>query len=69
MFVMGLTQLETVVIWAVFAVAWLGLGYAVFLRTQTCAKIKAPKKCRKFGMRSKMERMLIYRSSFAPSCL
>jgi K(+)-stimulated pyrophosphate-energized sodium pump len=31
---MGLTQFETIAIWAVFAVAWLGLGYAIFLRSQ-----------------------------------
>jgi len=30
----GLTQLETVAIWAVFGVAILGLLYAVFLRSQ-----------------------------------
>src|SRR3990172_7390420 len=34
MFVMGLTPLETAAIWAVFGVAWLGLAYAVFLRSQ-----------------------------------
>lgn len=34
MFAMGLTPLETIAIWAVFGVAWLGLGYAVFLRSQ-----------------------------------
>src|SRR5687768_4793615 len=34
MFVMGLTPLETIAIWAVFGVALLGLAYAVFLRSQ-----------------------------------
>jgi len=34
MSVMGLTPLETIAIWAVFGVAWLGLAYAVFLRSQ-----------------------------------
>jgi K(+)-stimulated pyrophosphate-energized sodium pump len=34
MFTMGLTSLEQIAIWAVFGVAWLGLGYAIFLRTQ-----------------------------------
>lgn len=34
MFSMGLTSFEQIAIWAVFAVAWLGLGYAIFLRSQ-----------------------------------
>src|SRR5512141_1756167 len=44
MSVMGLTQLETVAIWAVFAVAWLGLGYAVFLRSQILREDKGTEK-------------------------
>jgi K(+)-stimulated pyrophosphate-energized sodium pump len=44
MFVMGLTQLETVAIWAVFGVAWLGLGYAVFLRSQILREDKGTEK-------------------------
>ncbi len=44
MFVMGLTPLETVAIWAVFAVAWLGLGYAVFLRSQILREDKGTEK-------------------------
>ena len=34
MFTMGLTSFEQIAIWAVFAIAWVGLGYAVFLRSQ-----------------------------------
>ena len=30
----GITGLEKIAIWAVFGVAWLGLAYAVFLRSQ-----------------------------------
>ena len=44
MFVMGLTQLETVAIWAVFGVAWLGLAYAVFLRSQILREDKGTEK-------------------------
>jgi len=44
MSVMGLTQLETVAIWAVFGVAWLGLGYAVFLRAQIMREDKGTEK-------------------------
>ncbi len=44
MFAMGLTQLETIAIWAVFAVAWLGLGYAVFLRSQILREDKGTPK-------------------------
>jgi K(+)-stimulated pyrophosphate-energized sodium pump len=44
MFVMGLTPLETVAIWAVFGVAWLGLAYAVFLRTQILREDKGTAK-------------------------
>ncbi|HEX2696084.1 MAG TPA: sodium/proton-translocating pyrophosphatase, partial [Anaerolineales bacterium] len=41
---MGLTPFETVAIWAVFAVAWLGLGYAVFLRSQILREDKGTPK-------------------------
>jgi K(+)-stimulated pyrophosphate-energized sodium pump len=41
---MGLTQFETIAIWAVFAVAWLGLGYAVFLRSQILREDKGTEK-------------------------
>ncbi len=44
MSVMGLTPMETVAIWAVFSVAWLGLGYAVFLRTQIMREDKGTEK-------------------------
>ena len=44
MFVMGLTPLETVAIWAVFGVAWLGLAYAVFLRSQILREDKGTEK-------------------------
>ncbi|MFT3894633.1 MAG: sodium/proton-translocating pyrophosphatase [Anaerolineales bacterium] len=44
MFVMGLTPLETAAIWAVFIVAWLGLGYAVFLRSQIMREDKGTAK-------------------------
>ena len=44
MFVMGLTPLETVAIWAVFGVAWIGLGYAVFLRSQILQEDKGTEK-------------------------
>src|SRR5574342_948121 len=41
---MGLTQFETIAIWAVFAVAWLGLLYAVFLRSQILREDKGTDK-------------------------
>jgi len=41
---MGLTSFETIAIWAVFAVAWLGLGYAVFLRSQILREDKGTEK-------------------------
>jgi len=44
MSVMGLTPLETVAIWAVFGVAWLGLAYAVFLRAQIMREDKGTEK-------------------------
>ena len=44
MFVMGLTPLETAAIWAVFGVAWLGLGYAVFLRSEILREDKGTAK-------------------------
>ena len=44
MSVMGLTPQETVAIWAVFGVAWLGLGYAVFLRSQILREDKGTEK-------------------------
>jgi len=44
MSVMGLTPLETIAIWAVFGVAWLGLGYAVFLRAQIMREDKGTEK-------------------------
>jgi len=44
MFVMGLTPLETIAIWAVFGVAWLGLAYAVFLRSQILREDKGTDK-------------------------
>src|SRR6187455_573628 len=44
MFVMGLTPLETFAIWAVFGVALLGLGYAVFLRSQILREDKGTAK-------------------------
>ena len=41
---MGLTQFETIAIWAVFAIAWLGLGYAIFLRSQILREDKGTEK-------------------------
>jgi K(+)-stimulated pyrophosphate-energized sodium pump len=41
---MGLTLVEQIAIWAVFAVAWLGLGYAVFLRSQILREDKGTDK-------------------------
>jgi K(+)-stimulated pyrophosphate-energized sodium pump len=44
MFTMGLTSLEQSAIWAVFVVAWLGLGYALFLRSQILKENKGTEK-------------------------
>ena len=44
MFTMGLTNFEVIAIWSVFAVAWLGLGYAVFLRSQILQEDKGTEK-------------------------
>ncbi|NWF63349.1 MAG: sodium-translocating pyrophosphatase [Chloroflexi bacterium] len=44
MFTMGLTSFEQIAIWAVFAVAWLGLGYAIFLRSQILREDKGSEK-------------------------
>lgn len=44
MFTMGLTPVEQIAIWAVFGVAWLGLGYAVFLRSQILREDKGTEK-------------------------
>ncbi|MCL4271170.1 MAG: sodium-translocating pyrophosphatase [Anaerolineales bacterium] len=44
MFTMGLTSFEQIAIWAVFAVAWLGLGYAIFLRSQILREDKGTEK-------------------------
>jgi len=44
MFTMGLTNFEQIAIWAVFAVAWLGLAYAVFLRSQILREDKGTDK-------------------------
>ena len=44
MFTMGLTNFEQIAIWTVFAVAWLGLGYAVFLRSQILREDKGTEK-------------------------
>ena len=41
---MNLTSFEQIAIWAVFAVAWLGLGYAVFLRSQILREDKGTDK-------------------------
>ena len=41
---MGLTQFETIAIWAVFGVAILGLLYAVFLRSQILSEDKGTEK-------------------------
>jgi len=41
---MGLTNFEQIAIWTVFAVAWLGLGYAVFLRSQILREDKGTEK-------------------------
>ena len=44
MFTMGLTSFEQIAIWAVFAIAWVGLGYAVFLRSQILREDKGTEK-------------------------
>jgi len=44
MFTMGLTNAEQIAIWAVFGVAWLGLGYAIFLRSQILGEDKGTEK-------------------------
>ena len=44
MFVMGLSPLETIAIWSVFGVAWIGLAYAVFLRSQILREDKGTEK-------------------------
>ena len=44
MSVMGLTPLETIAIWTVFGIAILGLGYAVFLRSQILREDKGTEK-------------------------
>jgi K(+)-stimulated pyrophosphate-energized sodium pump len=41
---MGLTSYEQMAIWAVFAVAWAGLGYAIFLRSQIMREDKGTEK-------------------------
>jgi K(+)-stimulated pyrophosphate-energized sodium pump len=41
---MGLSSLEQIAIWAVFGVAWLGLGYAIFLRSQILREDKGTAK-------------------------
>jgi K(+)-stimulated pyrophosphate-energized sodium pump len=41
---MDLTNVEQIAIWAVFAVAWIGLGYAVFLRSQILREDKGTEK-------------------------
>ena len=41
---MGLSLAEQIAIWAVFAVAWAGLGYAVFLRSQILREDKGTEK-------------------------
>ena len=44
MFTMGLSSLEQIAIWAVFGVAWLGLAYAIFLRSQILREDKGTEK-------------------------
>jgi K(+)-stimulated pyrophosphate-energized sodium pump len=44
MFTMGLTNFELIAIWSVFGVAWLGLAYAVFLRSQILREDKGTEK-------------------------
>jgi K(+)-stimulated pyrophosphate-energized sodium pump len=41
---MGLSSLEQIAIWAVFGVAWLGLAYAIFLRSQILREDKGTEK-------------------------
>src|SRR5512141_3510912 len=43
-FMQGITNLEKIAIWAVFGVAWLGLAYAVFLRSQILKEDKGAAK-------------------------
>src|SRR5215217_9557624 len=43
-FMQGITNLEKIAIWAVFGVAWLGLAYAVFLRSQILREDKGTAK-------------------------
>ena len=43
-FMQGITGLEKIAIWAVFGVAWLGLAYAVFLRSQILREDKGTEK-------------------------
>jgi K(+)-stimulated pyrophosphate-energized sodium pump len=40
----GITNLEKIAIWAVFAIAWLGLAYAIFLRSQILREDKGTEK-------------------------
>ena len=44
MFTMGLSNFERIAIWAVFGMAWLGLAYAVFLRSQILREDKGTEK-------------------------
>ncbi len=44
MFTMGLKPYEQIAIWAVFGVAWLGLAYALFLRSQILREDKGTEK-------------------------
>src|SRR5215216_4705594 len=43
-FMQGITGFEKTAIWSVFAVAWLGLAYAVFLRSQILREDKGTAK-------------------------
>ena len=43
-FMEGITGLEKIAIWAVFGVAWLGLAYAVLLRSQILREDKGTAK-------------------------
>ena len=40
----GITPMEQAAIWAVFVVAWIGLGYAIFLRSQILREDKGTEK-------------------------
>ena len=40
----GITALEQAAIWAVFLIAWLGLAYALFLRSQILREDKGTEK-------------------------